>query len=115
MEKSTDRSPDAKPSDEAICIVVGRVSSTRLQVSQNGNYDQRYGNVLKTKYVFFLRSPTDDLDFSPDWVHALANIEHVQLAIASGTNCKNLIVSYGVQRFLRFSANMYQARVSLLC
>ncbi|KAF8055153.1 hypothetical protein FPV67DRAFT_1367531, partial [Lyophyllum atratum] len=100
------------PVNDAVCIVVGLVSSNKLFTTPGGNYNAEFNTFSTAKFQLTLLSP-DDPDFGPDYPVALDNLASCQRATATGNDHRYLILESGPgNRSLRLSAPMMESRTS---
>lgn len=105
---------NSQPGADTVCIVVGKVSESRLNVTPIGSFNPRFPPLKAAKFQLTLSEPFGDVDFHPDFTTAVAHLEEVQRKVALVGPCKNLIETEGTMQYLRFSAPIFQARVSNL-
>ncbi|RDB21350.1 hypothetical protein Hypma_011907 [Hypsizygus marmoreus] len=109
IENALPVSPNVVADQDAYCVMVGEVSDYKLFTSPVGNYNPSYNVLHDAKFQLTLQRPRD-ADFGPDWSVAINNLQACQQIVATGNDCRNLIVPEGSEQSIRLSAPVMQSR-----
>lgn len=97
--------------EETVCIMLGKVSTSRLNTSPIGNYNTQFDNPFhKAKFQFTLTTP-DEPALMHDFQASVAALAKAQEAIASTEDSAYMILQEGAERSVRFSAPIFIKRV----
>lgn len=97
--------------DDTICIMVGKVSSSRLNTSPIGNHNREYEQPFsKAKFQFTLVTP-DEPALINDFQASIAALEKAQAAMAASEDSAHMVLHQGNERSVRFSAPIFSKRV----
>ena len=106
--------PDARPTERAICAIVGKVSANCAFLEPQGNYNPNFEKTsLETSKVqFLLVVPTSHPDFETDFATSLNHIKTIQRkAIKEGPSTEHFIVSDRINRAFKLSWPIFEKRV----
>lgn len=107
-------SKSASGSEEAVSIIIGRVSANRLYVSPKGSWSDKFGTEFaKSKFQFTLVAPKET-DYYDDFKVALDVLLAAQRDAGVTKDHKNLFTPDGSSTGIRFSANVFQELVSIM-
>lgn len=97
--------------ETAIVAVVGQVIQQRLDVGPEGNFlNGKFGSLATAKFTLQLTKQVGTV-FANDYDKALEALSKSQNHVASTQDKRNLIVSDGQYRNLRFTRNVFEKRV----
>ena len=109
--KLVDSQPDAgNDGKETVCVIVGKVSESRLAVEPWGNHGA-YNTLATSKFGLTLVKPSD-VDFRNDWDKSITAITTLQDLIATSQDHKFFVLTEGVNSCLRFTAPIFVLKVS---
>lgn len=98
--------------EETICIMVGKVSSSRLFTGLIGNHNPQFGQPLnKAKFQFHLTTPNEPA-FIHDFNAGVVALKKAQDATQSGGESTYMIYGEGASVCIRFSSGVFVKWVS---
>lgn len=97
--------------EDTVCIMLGKVSSSRLNTSPIGNFNKSFESPFhKAKFQFTLTTPNEPA-LIHDFQASVAALSKAQEAMSATEGSAYMILEEGAERSVRFSAPVFIKRV----
>jgi hypothetical protein len=100
--------------ETVVPIMIGKVSEHRLQCDPTGNFriESNFSNDFSKTKFSFSAGILDEPALKPTFLNAVSTLNKLQKSLSTTNDNRNLIDDEGDMSSIRFSAKMFEKRVS---